>query len=311
MRMRGGTRGHRLRGVRRSIEAAVLAVSASAAAGAAQTPPAPRHTITYDADTRTVHVCGAPEAEPAVPADIAAADAANGWGVVTVDPTGVTTTVAANLTVGRSDGSSTWFHVGGPRSPGETLAMQGKLTVAGSRVVSWNRYEGANALVLGSPDSRSSGPVLRLEAGASGRGGLEFEPGCTLLAWNARIGALTPERERWATWSGSPQHLRLLGCTLSGFGQLRAFQTSGQTSDTVVKGCVFEHMDTVLGNGRQYLENCTFRNVGCALSDGGALCATAVRCRFESNGTNWRLRARCSSEPTFPNRSALPPEPPL
>ena len=222
---------------------------------------------------------------------LAAADQAAGWGAIARDAVSLTTTIAANLTIGRNDGSSTWFQIGGPAAPNETLVVRGTLTVAGSKVLSWNRYEGSNGLVLGSPEAASASLVLRFERDRSAEAGIVLEEGCTLQAFNARVGGLTDDRSRWATWLGSPQCLRLVGCTLSGFQRLRHFQICGRASDAIVKNCVFEHMDVVLDNGRHYLEDCTFRNVGCALFDGGALSATVVRCRFEDNDTNWRLGA--------------------
>ena len=248
-------------------------------------------TVRFDPETKTILVYGHSRAGAATPATLAATDQAAGWGAMTRDAANLTTTVAANLTIGRNDGSSTWLQVGGPQEPSETLVVQGKLTIGDSKVLSWNRYEGTNGLALGDPETPSSSPSLRFERGESLEAGLVLQEGCTLHAFGARIGALTAERARWATWLGSPKHLRLVGCVLSGFRRLKYFQTSGKASDAVVKSCVFEHMGVVFGNGWHYLEDCTFRNVGCALFDGGALSATVVRCRFEDNETNWRLGA--------------------
>ena len=247
--------------------------------------------MTLDPETKTILVFGHSRAAAATPAMLVATGQATGWRAITRDTAAMTTTVAANLTIGRNDGSSTWFQIGGPQTPNETLVVQGKLTVAGSKALGWNRYQGSNGLALGSPDEPSSSPVLRFERGQSAQAGIVLEKGCSLHAFNARIGGLSDDRSRWATWLGSPQHLRLVDCTLSGFQRLRYFQISSSASDTVVGGCVFEHMDVVLANGRQYLEDCTFRSVGCALFDGGGLSATVVRCRFENNETNWRLGA--------------------
>ena len=78
----------------------------------------------------------------------------------------------------------------------------------------------------------------------------------------------------------------MINTTLSYFSSLYPFETMNAT----VKGCTYEHGSYALPNGLGYYEDCTFRDLDAALSDGGALDCMVVNCRFEGNRRNWMLR---------------------
>lgn len=240
--------------------------------------------VQYDSGTRTLRVTGHPRIDPATAGELYRTDTAHGWGVV--DRDGKTTKVYADVVVGANDGSSTWFRIGGAQAPDETLVIRGRLTVSASKIRSWHRYTGVNGLILEGKHEDEPTVSLWFEKREQGESGIRFGQGSAFVAKRACIGASATNRAAWVGWNGSPAHLRLRDCVVSGFTRLYGLRTIG---DAAVRGCIFENMGIVLGNGQHHVEDCTFRNVDCALFDGGALSALVVACRFEDNVRHWRL----------------------
>jgi hypothetical protein len=247
-------------------------------------------TIAYDAETGTLHVYGHPPEAPATPAAIARASRDNGWSVIEHAPRAGAYTVTARLRIGKADGSVSTFRIGSAEHSKETLVMRADLVVnAAKKGRLYRTYEGRNALILGDPDDASVRPALRFDCSEAGAFGLVLEEGASLLAWNASIGALKPDPAKRAGWRGTGHRLRLVNCIVEGFDRLAAFQT-GLAGVSEVRGTTFQDIGIVFANGAQYAEDCVFRRCGVALRDGGGLHATVVRCRFEQNRRNWRLR---------------------
>lgn len=245
--------------------------------------------IAYDAQADTILVTGFTEGSPATLAALRKADAAGGWGVVAYDRASHTTAVHAHVTVGRTDGSSSFLRVGAPDRPGETLRMRGNLSLAPGKEESWKVYVGHNTLMLGVEDDAGLAAKLLFDCEESGQFGLEIGVGACLRAYNAIIAAAQLDGAHRASWKGTGDYSRVIGCTVAGFTRLYGFGT-GYGADLRVRDTVFSDMDQGVVNGTQYFEDCTFRRMGTAIRDGGGLSGMLVRCRFEANDVHWQLQ---------------------
>jgi hypothetical protein len=134
-------------------------------------------------------------------------------------------------------------------------------------------------------DKNQQGPSLKFDCASRGEFGLKAEPGSRLECYQATLTALTPNPKRAWTAAVACDPV-LIKTTLSWFAEFYPFETLHGT----VQGCTYEHGTIALGNGEGYFEDCTFRDLDVALSDGGCLDCTVVNCRFEGNGLNWALR---------------------
>lgn len=243
--------------------------------------------IEYDAGKRTILVSGFPREHPAMLADVRAADEARRWGVVTHGSGDNSIRVAANLVIGMDDGSTTWFRIGAAR-PGESLILGGNLLVSSPKPAGYKTYEGENVLQLGHADDPEILASLRFDCARDREFGIRISDGARVEAFHALMGALQSDDQHDASWYGSGTQSRFVNTVFTGIENATAFGTGYGAGQ--VKGCVFENMAIVLGNGVQWCEDCTFRNVDEAVRDGGALCATLINCRFENNTRHWSLR---------------------
>lgn len=244
--------------------------------------------LTYDKAANTILVAGFPLDKPAALADVLKADQAGGWNVVKHDQATDTYVISADLAIGLSDGSDTVLAIGSANHPNQTLILKGDLRVNAPKEKSYMLYTGSNALTIGVPDNPQIKPTVKFDCSEDGEYTFSIGLGTTVQLYNATLTAATLDgkhRPHWRGSPGSPGRFEMINSVLSGFAWLGI-----QTSEATVRGCVFEQIGTVLGNGAQWAENCVFRNCGAALSDGGCLDCTVVNCRFENNKQNWILR---------------------
>lgn len=248
------------------------------------------HDISFDAARKTILVKGGTLEQPVLVAEILRASQDKGWNVVTFDENQGAYRVEASIEIGADDGTDSTLRIGSVEHPQETVVLKGNLHLKEPQKtghpISGYTYLKTNALVIGDPANETIRPTLKFDCAKPGEFGVSIEQGATLLAYNARLGALTDDRNRWASWRGYGRNTQVIGCTLSGFQQLSSFNAVHPN----VRNSIFEHMNIALYNGGQYLENCTFRHLGTAVFDGGCIYATLVNCRFENNNRNWELR---------------------
>jgi hypothetical protein len=101
--------------------------------------PPVRAAVEYCAATETIWVSDYPADFPCTPRLLARIDKTFGWGRVYLDEGNSVVTVAANLMIGRNDGSSTYFQIGDPKHTNETLIVQGSLRVYPNWLTGENR----------------------------------------------------------------------------------------------------------------------------------------------------------------------------
>jgi serine/threonine protein kinase len=181
-----------------------------------------------------------------------------------------------------------------------------------------------NRLTLGHPEEKSIRAALKFDCETPGEHGLyvggwqehgkSATYGGELHVYRSTITAARQDREHvwgtrdyphgapppsfWAGWYTSD--LRLIGATISWFEKVPAygFDTAGGRGAVavmppnpfaVVEGTAFEHGEAGLANGRQYLKDCTFRNMDVGIGDAGGVAVRLVRCTFENNKSNWAI----------------------
>lgn len=248
-----------------------------------------RADVTYDAKAGTLTVTGFTAGAPCTVADLRQADADGGWGVVAYNKATDTTTLAAHLLIGRSDGTSSFLRIGAADRPREMLVVTGNVIVTASREIAYKRYEGCNTFMLGMADKSTVRPALLIDCPKRNAFRMEIGAGASLRAFHARIAARATDKAHRANWKGTGNDSRLIGCTLAGFTQLYGFNAN-HGRDFRVIGTTFSDMDIGPYNGQQYFEDCTFRNMGIAIYDGGGLSGIIKRCRFENNTINWQMQ---------------------
>jgi hypothetical protein len=184
-----------------------------------------------------------------------------------------------------------------------------------------------NRLTLGSPDGETIRATLKIACQTPGQHGVyvgyrspdskTWAHGGSLHVHNSTITALTQDRQhvwgprdytdeqaspRWASPGWYASDVRLVNATLSWFegcptyGIQTGTRASREPVDTMqpnprmlVVGTTFEHGGSAVQNGLQYLQNCVFRDLQTAVSEGGSLSAKLVHCTFEGNQSNWTL----------------------
>lgn len=250
--------------------------------------PAAQAGTTFDPARNTVLVVGFAKDKPATLVDLRDADAAGKWGIVQYDSATDATTLSAHLWIGAEDGTSSFLRIGGLDHPRESLIMKGDLCVRSPKKKEYGFYEGQNGFLLGLSDNDAVTPTLKFDCIKEGEFGLKADAGTVLQCYRATIAAATPDRKRgWnaAVTTYPAGDLVMINTKLSYFVQLYPFETA----TGLVRGCTYDHGQFALGNGSGYYEDCTFRDLDVALSDGGCLDVTLVNCRFENNRQNWRL----------------------
>jgi hypothetical protein len=277
--------------------------------------------IVYDTALDAYRVTDFPAEYPCTPTLLAEMDRLLGLGKVTRDSQTGVCTVNCRLVIGANDGTSTYFQVGSPALPGETLVMRADLYVCPYYIPGENQYQEwwhapqrVNRLALGDAHQPEIRPALKFDctgpkhrfrlltgvrperdnADTSGRGG-------QLMAWNALITALAPSSDH------SIDSLVLRGdgfvfvnSTLSWVKGMMLYGVSTGWRQTVqITDSTFEHGDAAVIGGKLELEGCTLRHCGTAVLDYGSVNVVMRNCTFANNRCNWHLRFPGKALPTL------------
>ena len=273
-----------------------------------------RAACTYDAQTNRVWVENYTEAFPCTPRILLLADRMNGWGKIDYSSATDTYTVAADLYIGRNDGTDTYFQIGSNAHPRETLVLKGNLVVYPFYITGENEEKnaslaerGVNRITLGSPDDESIKATLKIHSDSGAEHSMYFGRipvsgdiprwGCyggQLCVHNSTITAAIQDRAH-AIGEAQTKQVYLYGnkvvlenATLSWFAGVITFGMRARSS--TIDGCVFEHSGYGIINPKQVIRGCTFRNLHVAVKDwGGAIDAQLIDCIFEDNDANWWL----------------------
>ncbi len=274
----------------------------------------------YEPDSDTIWVYDYPRRLPCTPARLLAADRMFEWNRIAYDATTDTYTVNANLRVGNADGSDTFFQLGSPAQPRETLRMKGNLILFPETITGQMRRgpKGVNRITIGVPDNPDVRAALLFHNAPTQHhtllsGGFVQGPdtasrvaayGGQFCVYHGTVSAAVPDRPH-AIGAAGGRHLYLPGAwgglvvlrqaTVSWVAGVIGFGLDARASD--LDGTVFEDSGYGLINGRQAATNCVFRRLGVAVKDwGGPLDVLLTDCVFEDNGANWSLsrgRLRC------------------
>ncbi len=264
-------------------------------------------TIAYDAAENRVWVSGFTEENPATLCDVLAADEDAGWGIVEHDRAEETFTLRAALWIGTDEDFGTFFQIGRPGFPRETLVLHGDLHVNPPRVSGQRydlRYLVSNRLTLGDPARPDIQATVIMACAEPGQYSVRVSPGpmpedgmfLPIGDWfmfHSRLRAADPEysyrasialshaginyhivASAFSNWSGTlfPSVVTRVGSWMP--ADVRA-----------LRGMRFENGGTVT-SGSYLFGDSLFRNLasGTAIGD-------AIRCRFERNRDHFRLAA--------------------
>jgi len=163
----------RIRVHKMAVLSALLGIltDASPAAG-----PQAEGIIAYDAGQNRITVSGFPEEAPVTLMDVFDADQEKGWSRMRFEAGSQTFSLDASLWIGSREDYGTFFQIGVPERPNETLVLSGDLVVTpprptGARVEHWSdyageRYDGAyrvsNRLTVGDPNDPSIRASIRI-----------------------------------------------------------------------------------------------------------------------------------------------------
>jgi hypothetical protein len=277
--------------------------------------------IVYDAALEGYRVTDYPAEYPCTPELLAEMDRLLGLGKVKRDSGTGVCTVECPLFIGGHDGTNTYFQVGPPECPEETLIMQGDLYVCPYYIPGespheqwWHAPQRVNRLTLGDehrPEIRAAlkfdgaGPEKRLRLLTGVRPDRDGETtighGGQFMAWNSLVTALHPSPER------SLDGLTLRGdgfvfvnSTLSWVEGMMLYGASVDWRKTVrIADSTFEHGGAVVIGGKLELEGCRLRHCDTAVLDYGSLNVVMRNCTFEDNRCNWQLRFPGRTPPTL------------
>lgn len=291
----------------------------------------------------TIWITDYPAGAPCSLTTLLRQDRMNGWGVVAYDAAADIYTVNASLLIGGNAGPSTYFQIGSPAHPAETLILNGNLTVHPG----WVR--GENPLGESQTQSRINRLTLGCPGDPSVRVALKFACSPT-GAWTLITG-VAPGRPPASSWSGSDLHVHNSTITAATADQNHAFggklDAAWRHGDHVftygrlvmrnaaiswfrgvgtwgardvfvqIEDSCFENGHYAMINGGWPARGCTFRNLVTAVGDwGGPLRTVLSDCRFENNQSHWKLTVPGSrltavdcvwDAPKFKNRYAWDP----
>lgn len=277
--------------------------------------------IEYDVALDAYRVTDYPAEYPCTLKLLAEMDSLLGLAKVKRDPVTGVCTVACRLIIGGNDDTNTYFQIGSPERPEETLIMQADLYVCPYYIPGesphkqwWYGPQRVNRLTLGDEkrpeiraalkfDGADQAKRLKLFTGVrpDGDGKTTIGHGGQFMAWNALVTALHPSAE------GSFGGLSLRGdgfvfvdSVLSWVKGMMLYGASLAWRNTVrIAGSTFEHGDTAVIGGKLELERCRFRHCGTAVLDYGSLGVVMRDCTFEDNRANWHLRFPGKTSPTL------------
>ncbi len=273
--------------------------------------------IIYDSAADVIAVNAFPEEWPCTPARLAAMDRACGWNKVEYDPATGACIVHAGLEIGGNDGSDTYFQLGSPHHPRETLVVHGNVVIRPYWIKDANPglwYTAArsvNRLTLGCPDNTNIMPVLKIASSPQARRTLlagvcpgREAFGGQLHVHGGAITALTPDAAHRLGAADQPalgmilraDEVILRNAELSWIDGIMCYgaQEFAATRDLQVKfecwNTRFTHGGTALADhGRAVIRNCTFDDLDCAIRDYGGINLVIENCVFQNNGRNWEL----------------------
>ncbi len=276
-----------------------LAIAGQAAAGEVQ----------YDAKANRIVVAGFPEERPATLDNVLAADRAQGWKKIAYDSATDTFTLRATLWIGSNRDWGTFFQIGRPGHPRETLVLHGDLVVSLPRQ-SGIRYDGryrvSNRLTLGAPERPDIRPTIKIACSRKNEFRVrvlapripqapkarENLPMGEWFMFHSTLTAATPDAQHtyaaeiWLSHAGV--NYRFENSTISWWaGTLFRtayiyIRTRPKRAERVARGMTFEHGGNA--QGPFDCEDCVFRDLAIGRVDSGA-----TRCRFEGNRENLRM----------------------
>ncbi len=264
--------------------------------------------VNYLPDRDLLWVTDYPAELPCTPGLLARVDAAFGWGKVQYDEASDTCTIGCSLWVGRNDGSDTWFQVGSPECPAETLIVRGDLRVHPTYLSTdngedWRRGNlSSNRLTVGVKDDPSVRARLLIDnsdrAGyvliVGGPSGYSSESnGGELCVYHSTIAPLGEVRigEKAAGSNSMPMGgqklIELIDATVSDVAGL-AFGRN--MAAATFEGVRFERCGgAVHGTYMQTMTGCTFADCGSAIVGSSRFDIVLRDCTFVGNERNWTL----------------------
>lgn len=264
-----------------------------------------RSDVFWDDCEKCIRVMDYPEDAPATCDMLLEADRAKGWGKVSYDAATDTYTVNASVWIGTNQGLGTYFQVGRPGHPRETLLVKGEVKICAAKLSAKRpdgRYSVMNRLTLGHPSDSSIRAALKIACEKPGQYGLQvgeyYARRAELHVYNSGITADPPDADhRMGSRGMCGSDIRLINARISCFqGQ---FLYGVQAHNGTVQGTTIEHGSEGLYNGNQFARDCMFRSLGVAIVEGGCLNAQMLRCTFEDNDWNWTLGAAQSAGVDF------------
>lgn len=267
--------------------------------------------MAYDTDRKVLSICGFTEQAPATMARLLAADRSNGWGVVAYDAPTDTYRVKASLYIGSTNDLGTDVQIGRPDHPHETVIVAGDLWVKPPKKSlrrSDGRFAIANRLTLGDERASNIRATLMFDCSKAYEFALVLgsrsasdagSPGPVLHVFNSTIRPVIPDKAHRiagtkmmgnndTAWYASDVRLvnaHILGLGDDGWGGMYGVQAD----NSVIADSLFEKCGVLFRNGRQFTRNCTFRDCGVVLAEGGCLTATMIDCVFTNNDHNWTI----------------------
>ncbi len=270
--------------------------------------------VTFDRESRTMCIVDFPETVPCRPLNLLRADRMNGWDVMSYDKTSDTYTLNANLRIGNNNSTHTYFQIGSPDHLSETLKVKGNIILYPEYVKGENESKGRdwiNSLAVGVPGNKDSKACLRIVNGEKskhtiyitripkpdGKGYLH-KPftafGGTLKVCNGTIGGIGSSPKECM---GQPLlYARKVYLENAVIENYKGCFTTGCFPKTCeVKATVFRNGDMAVHNPGFNMQDCTFENIGTAISGfGGAVRITLKNCVFKNNNRNFLLAYRGS-----------------
>ncbi len=293
-------------------------LSACMLAGFVGTRPMPvRAGIIYDSAKNIITVTAYPEEWPCTPARLAAMDRACGWNKVAYDAASDTYILQAGLEIGDNGGADTYFQLGSPAHPRETLVVHGNVAIRPYWVKDVNPglwYTAArsvNRLTIGCPENTNVMPVLKIASSPQFKrtllagvcqGRKAF--GGQLHVHGGKITALTPDAAHRLASADNPglgmilraDEVMLHNATLSWidgimcYGAQEAWPVPSLHVKFDCRNTRFAHGGTALSDhGRAVIRNCVFEYLDCAIRDYGGINLILENCVFQNNGRNWEL----------------------
>ncbi len=265
--------------------------------------------VAYDRAANILRVTGYPESNPCRPETLLRVDRMNNWGIVTYNQSNGEYRVNTGLQIGWNDGTHTYFQLGRPAHPRETLTVCGNVLVYPFRIKGENPRNAAycvNRLTIGDPADHAIQAVLRIESAPGQRNGLYVKEspalpdgrkqfsrhaaqGGQLHVYNSRITAAREDaKHAFAGGYLYGESVIFSNASMAWFSGVAAYGLNRECAS--VSRTVFEHGGSAMINYGWTAQSCVFRDLQAAVRDwGGPLHAELRDCIFEGNRQNLRL----------------------